>query len=322
MHAIRIHEHGGADKLAYEEVDLPSPKAGEVRVRVQASGLNFADIYQRKGQYQATLPSTLGTEFVGTVDALGEGITEFKEGDRLATASGIGGYAEYAIAPVARSASVPANVSLEQAAALMMHGLTAHYLACSTYPLKPGDLAVIHAAGGGVGQILVQLAKKRGAQVIATVSTEDKARLAREAGADHVILYSNDDFEAAARRLTGGRGVDVVYDSVGQATFDKSLNCLRPRGYLVLFGQASGPVAPMDPQILNRRGSLFLTRPTLAHYIQTRAEFLQRTDDLFGWLASGELKIRVDKTFPLKEAAAAQTYMEQRKTKGKVLLIP
>lgn len=322
MHAIRIHEHGGADKLVYEEVPLPTPKAGEVRVKVEASGLNFADIYQRKGQYLVALPSTLGTEFAGLVDAVGEGVTEFKIGDRLATASGVGAYAEYAIAPVTRSAAVPANVSLKQAAALLEVGLTAHYLALSTFPLKPGDTALIHAAAGGVGQVLVQIAKKRGAQVIATVSTEEKERLAREDGADHVILYSKDDFEAAARRITGGRGVDVVYDSVGQATFDKSLNCLRPRGYLVLFGQASGPVPPTDPQILNRKGSLYLTRPTLAHYIQTRAEFLQRADDLFGWLASGELKIRLDKSFPLKEAAAAQTYMEERKTIGKVLLIP
>lgn len=322
MYAIRIHEYGDASKLIYEEIPVPEPKAGEVRIKVKATGLNFTEIYNRKGLYPAPLPFTLGGEFAGTIDALGEGVTDFQPGDRVGTANGQGGYAEFAIAPAARLVQVPEPISLEQAAAVLLQGMTAHYLALSTYALKPGDTALVHAAAGGVGQLLVQIAKKLGARVIATVSSEEKVRLAREAGADEVILYSQQDFEAETKRLTGGKGVDVVYDGVGKATFAKGLNCLRPRGLMALYGQASGPVEPINPQILNQKGSLFLTRPTIGHYLLTREELLWRAGDLFQWIASGELKVRIDRTFPLKEASAAQTYMEERGTKGKVLILP
>ncbi len=322
MHAIRIHQYGDASQLAYEEALLPEPKAGEVRVKVKATGLNFIEIYQRKGLYPYPLPFTPGAEFAGTVDALGEGVTDFRVGDRVGTASGQGGYAEYAIAPAARLVHVPDPVSLEQATAVLLQGMTAHYLALSTYPLKPGDTALVHAAAGGVGQMLVQIARKLGARVIATVSTAEKAQLAREAGADEVILYSQQDFETETKRLTGDNGVEVVFDGVGKTTFAKGLNCLKPRGLMALYGQASGPVEPINPQILNQKGSLFLTRPTLGHYLLTRDELLWRAGDLFNWIASGELKVRIDRSFPLQEAGAAQLYMEERGTKGKVLLVP
>jgi NADPH:quinone reductase len=322
MNAIRIHEYGDDSKLSYEEASMPEPKAGEVRVKVKATGLNFIEIYQRRGLYPNPLPFTPGAEFAGTVDALGEGVTDFQPGDRVGTASGQGGYADFAIAPAARLVHVPESVSLEQAAAVLLQGMTAHYLMLSTYALKPGDTALVHAAAGGVGQLLVQVAKIFGARVIATVSTDEKARLARETGADEVILYSQQDFEAETKRLTGGKGVEVVYDGVGKATFIKGLNCLKPRGLMVLYGQASGPVEPINPQILNQKGSLFLTRPSLGHYLQTRDELLWRAGDLFHWIASGELKVRIDRTFPLKEAGSAQSYMEERGTKGKVLILP
>ena len=249
-------------------------------------------------------------------------MTDFQPGDRVGTASGQGGYADFAIAPAARLVHVPESVSLEQAAAVLLQGMTAHYLMLSTYALKPGDTALVHAAAGGVGHLLVQIAKKFGARVIATVSTDEKARLARETGADHVILYSQQDFEAETKRLTGGKGVEVVYDGVGKATFLKGLNCLKPRGLMVLYGQASGPVEPINPQILNQKGSIFLTRPSLGHYLLTRDELLWRAGDLFHWLASGELKVRIDRIFPLEKAGAAQSYMEERGTKGKVLILP
>jgi len=322
MNAIRIHEYGDESKLGYEQAPLPEPKAGEVRVKVKATGLNFIEIYQRKGVYPNPLPFTPGGEFAGTVDALGEGVTDFQPGDRVGTASGQGGYADFAIAPAARLVNVPESVSLEQAAAVLLQGMTAHYLMLSTYAFKPGDTALVHAAAGGVGQLLVQIAKTLGARVIATVSTEEKARLAREAGADEVILYSQQDFEAETKRLTGGKGVEVVYDGVGKATFLKGLNCLKPRGLMVLYGQASGAVEPINPQILNQKGSLFMTRPSLGHYLLTRDELLWRAGDLFNWIASGKLNVRIDRTFPLKEANAAQSYMEERGTKGKVLILP
>jgi NADPH2:quinone reductase len=322
MKAIRVHEFGDADKLTYEDVPMPEPQPGQVRVKVQAIGLNFADIYQRRGWYPVPRPFAPGTEFAGIVDKVGAGVTDFKAGDRVGTPGGGHAYAEYALAPAAQVAQLPAGVSAEQAAALLEQGLTAHYLAVSTYPLKPGDTALVHAAAGGVGQLLVQIAKMRGARVIATVSTEAKAQVARGCGADEVILYTQQDFEAEVKRLTGGRGLEVVYDSVGQDTFEKSLNCLKPRGFMVLYGQSSGRVAPQDPQILNRKGSLYLTRPTMGHYLLTREEFLGRTNDLFGWMDSGALKVRIDQTFPLAQAAAAQTYMEERRTLGKVLLVP
>ena len=322
MHAIRVHEFGDASKLVYEDVPVPEPKTGEVRVKVAATGLNFVEIYQRKGQYPNQLPFTLGAEFAGTVDALGAGVNDFRVGDWVGTANGTGGYAEYAIVSAARLVHIPDGISLDQAAAVLLQGMTAHYLALSTYPLKPGDTAVVHAAAGGVGQLLVQIACQRGARVIATVSTDEKAQLAREAGAHEIILYSSQDFETEVRHRTDGKGVEVVYDSVGKTTFAKSLNCLKPRGYMVLYGQASGPVDPINPQILNQKGSLFLTRPTLAHYLLTRDELLQRSGDLFNWMQSGSLKVRIDRTFPLKDASAAHIYMEERKTKGKVLLKP
>ncbi len=322
MRAVRVHEYGDVNHLTYEDVPVPEPKAGEVRVRVAAVGLNFSEIYNRLGLYPRDLPFTLGAEFAGEVDLVGEGVTEFCQGDRVATASGVGGYAEYALAPANRLVHVPASVPLEQAAALLLQGITAHYLTVSTYPLQPGDTALVHAAAGGVGQLLVQMAKKRGAQVIATVSTQEKGDLARAAGADQVILYTQQDFAAETRRLTDGKGVEVVYDGVGRATFLKSLDCLKPRGYMVLYGQASGPVDPLNPQLLAQKGSLFLTRPTIAHYLLTREELLWRVGDLFGWLEAGQLKVRLDRTFPLAQAAAAHTYMEGRETKGKVLLIP
>ena len=323
MHAIQVHEFGKADRLIYEEVPLPDPGSGEIRVRVEAIGLNFTEIYQRKGMVPTLkLPLRPGAEFAGVVDAVGGGVTDFKAGDRVATTSGAGGYAEYAIAPASHVLKLPKTLSTEQGAALLLQGLTAHYLVCTTYPLKPGDTALIHAAAGGVGQLLVQVAKKREAQVIATVSTEEKAQLARGAGADQVILYSKDDFQTETRRLTNGAGVDVVYDSVGKDTFLKSIDCLKPRGYMVLYGQASGPVDPINPQLLQQKGSLFLTRPTLVDYIRAQVELRSRADDLFGWIAAGELSLRIDRTFPLADTSAAHQYMEDRQTKGKVLIVP
>ncbi len=322
MKAVRVHQYGGLEALKVEEVPMPSPGAGEARVKIEAVGVNFIDIYHRIGRYQGALPLTLGQEAAGIVDAVGPGVSEVKPGDRVVYASVQGSYAEYAVAPAWRLIPVPAGVDLQRAVAVMVQGMTAHYLAISTYPLKPGDTALVHAAGGGTGQLLVQIAKRRGARVIGTASTEEKAALAREAGADEMILYTQADFEAEVKRLTEGRGVDVVYDSVGKDTFDKSLNCLRRRGTMVLYGQSSGSVPPLDPQVLNVKGSIFLTRPFLAHYTADRAELMQRTGDLFKWIAAGELKVRIDKTFPLAQAPEAHRYLEGRQSKGKVLLLP
>ncbi len=322
MKAVRVHNYGGPEVLAYEEVEVPEPKAGEVRVKIEAIGLNYIDIYQRTGLYPLQTPLTLGMEGAGVVDTVGDGVTEVKRGDRVAYAMVLGSCAEYAIVPAWKLAPVPANVDATSAAALMLQGMTAHYLTRSTYPLHKGQTALIHAAAGGVGLLLVQIAKDLGATVIGTVSTEAKAKLAEEAGADHVILYTQTDFAAEVKKLTNQGGVQVVYDSVGQTTFHKSLDCLRPRGYLVLFGQSSGPVAPFDPGILAAKGSLFLTRPTLLHYAMDRKELLDRTRELFSWTASGKLKLRIDRTFPLTEAAEAHRQLAGRKTAGKVLLIP
>ena len=322
MKAVRVHQYGGLEALKYEDVPLPETGEGEARVKIDAIGVNFIDIYHRIGRYQGSLPLTLGQEAAGIVDAVGPNVTDVKPGDRVVYASVQGSYAEYAVAPAWRLVSIPALVDLRQAAAVMLQGMTAHYLTHSTYPLKEGETALVHAAGGGTGQLLVQIAKRRGARVIGTVSTEEKAALAREAGADEVVNYVQADFQAEVKRLTNNRGVDVVYESVGKDTFDKSLNCLRPRGYLVLFGQSSGSVPPMDPQILNSKGSVFLTRPTLGHYTANREELLGRVNDLLNWIAAGELKVRVDKTFPLAEVAEAHRYLEARQSKGKVLLIP
>ena len=322
MKALRIHNYGGPEVLKLEDIPIPEPKLGEARIKIEASGVNFIDIYQRTGLYPLKTPCTLGMEGAGVVDAVGESVTEVKHGDRVAYAMIPGSYAEYAIVPTVKLAPLPSNLDSKSAAALMLQGITAHYLTHSTYPLKNGETALVHAAAGGVGLLLVQLAKMRGARVIGTVSTEAKVQLAKQAGADEVILYTQVDFSAEAKRLTGGAGVHVVYDSVGATTFEKSLDCLRPCGYLALFGQSSGPVPPVDPAKLAAKGSLFLTRPSLPHYILNRAELLKRTGDLFHWTASGALKLRIDKVFPLSETAAAHRLLENRKTTGKVVLVP
>jgi NADPH:quinone reductase len=322
MKAVRVHEYGGLEALKYEDVAVPEPGEGEARIKVEAVGVNFIDIYHRIGRYQGSLPLTLGQEAAGTVDAVGPNVTKVRAGDRVAFASVQGTYADYVIAPAWRLISIPVEVNVQDAAAVILQGMTAHYLAMSTYPLKAGDTTLVHAAGGATGQLLVQIAKRCGARVIGTVSTEKKAARAREAGADEVINYAQSDFEVEVKRLTNNAGVDVVYDSVGKDTFDKSLNCIRRRGYMVLYGQASGSVPPVDPQTLNAKGSLYLTRPFLAHYTADREELLGRADDLFKWMAAGELKARIDKTFPLAEAAEAHRYLESRQALGKLLLIP
>ncbi|HLZ21050.1 MAG TPA: quinone oxidoreductase [Ktedonobacterales bacterium] len=322
MKAIRITEPGGPEVLHLDEVPTPEPGEGQARVKLEASGVNFIDIYFRTGQYKAQLPMTIGSEAAGVVDAVGPGVTEVHVGDHVASTQFAGAYAEYAVAPARGLVRVPEGVGSRVAAAVLLQGMTAHYLTHSTFPLKRGNTALIHAAAGGVGLLLVQIAKRMGARVIGTTSTEEKGALARQAGADEVILYTQQDFEAETKRLTGGRGVDVVYDSVGKTTFDASMNCLRPRGYLVLFGQSSGAVAPVDPQTLNSKGSLFLTRPTLAHYIASRDEMEWRASDIFSWIAAGELSVRIGRESPLAQAGAAQEALTGRQTTGKVLLIP
>ena len=322
MHAIRIHKFGGPDVLSYEDIPPPEPGAGEARLKVEAIGVNFIDLYYRTGHYPAQLPMTPGMEAAGVVDAIGPEVSDVELGDRVAYAMYLGSYAEYATAPTWRLVPIPNDLDSQLAAAVMLQGMTAHYLSHSTYPLQQGNTALIHAAAGGVGLLLVQMAKRRGARVIGTVSTEEKAHLAREFGADEVILYTQTDFEEEIKHLTGGKGVDVVYDSVGRTTFDKSLNCLKPRGYMVLCGRSSGAVPPLDPQVLVAKGSLFLTRPSLRHHIANRAELLERSSSLFRWIAAGDLRVRIDKTCPLAEAAEAHRYLEGRQTRGKVLLIP
>jgi NADPH2:quinone reductase len=322
MKAIQVHQTGGAEVMWYEEIPVPEPGAGQARVKIEAAGLNFIDIYHRIGQYPLPLPFTPGMEGAGVVDAVGADVTEVQPGDRVAYTMERGAYAEYALLPAWKLVRLPDAVSAPAAAAVMLQGLTAHYLSASTYPLKPGDTALVHAAAGGVGLLLVQMAKRRGARVIGTVSTEEKAELARQAGADAVILYTRQDFEEETRRFTDGKGVEVVYDSVGLTTFDKSLKCLKPRGYLVLYGASSGPVQPFELQRLNAGGSLFITRPSLGHYILDRAELQRRCDEVFGWIAAGELNVRIDRTFALADAPVAHRYMEARQTKGKVLLLP
>jgi NADPH2:quinone reductase len=322
MKAVRVHKYGGPEVLTREDIPVPEPKAGEARVKIEAIGLNFIDIYQRTGLYPLQTPFTLGMEGAGVVDAVGEGVREVKQSDRVAYAMILGSYAEYAIVPAGKLAPLPANIDAQSGAALMLQGMTAHYLTHDTYALKKGESALIHAAAGGVGLLLIQIAKQLGATVIGTVSTEAKAQLAKDAGADHVVLYTQTDFRDAVKKITDGRGVHVVYDSVGQSTFDKSLDCLRPRGYLVLFGQSSGPVPPFDAGRLAAKGSLFLTRPTLVHYTLDRTELLKRAGDLFNWTAAGKLKLRIEKTFPLAEVAQAHRDLEGRKTTGKIVLLP
>ncbi len=322
MQAIRVHATGGPEVLRLEEVPVPVPGAGQVVIRVEAAGVNFIDVYQRKGLYPVSLPFTLGREAAGIVERVGEGVTGYRAGDRVASESLIGGYADYALAAAERVVPLPDRIDSRVGAAILLQGLTAHYLAVSTYPLRSGDTCLVHAAAGGVGLLLCQIASRIGARVIGTVSTEEKARLALGAGAHEVILYTRDDFQAETKRITRGAGVQVVYDSVGRTTFLPGLDCLAPRGMMVLYGQSSGPVAAFDPQLLNQKGSLFLTRPTLAHYAFTRAELLQRAEELLGWVADGALSVRIGLETPLARAAEAHSELEARRTTGKILLIP
>jgi len=322
MKAIRVHAPGGPDALRYEDVPRPTPGPGQVLVKIEAAGVNFIDVYQRTGLYKVPLPFTLGQEAAGSVAAVGPGVNEPKVGDRVAYTSILGAYAEYAVVPAERVVVLPDGVSTKQGAAAMLQGMTAHYLATSTYPLESGNACLVHAAAGGVGLLLCQVAKLRGARVLGTVSTREKAALARAAGAAEVILYTEQDFEAEVKRLTNGAGLQVIYDSVGKTTFEKGLSCLAPRGMMVLFGQSSGPVGPFDPQVLSQKGSLFLTRPTLAHYILTRPELVARAGEVLGWIKSGTLKLRIDREVPLAQVAEAHRLLEGRKTTGKVLLIP
>jgi NADPH:quinone reductase len=321
MKAVRVHEVGGPEVLRYEDVPVPAPGPGQAQVKLEAIGLNFIDCYFRAGMYKTQLPFIPGSEAAGTVTEVGANVTAIKVGDRVAYAPVMGAYAEYAAVAADRLLKLPEGLDTRTGAAIPLQGMTAHYLACTTYPVKPGDVALVHAAAGGVGLLLVQIAKMRGARVFGTVSTREKAALARQAGADEVILYTEQDFEAEVMRLTNGKGVNVVYDSVAKTTFDKSLNCLGLRGLLALFGQSSGPVPPVDPARL-AKNALFLTRPSLGQYTVTREELLQRAEDVFGWVKSGKLKVRIDRTLPLKDAAEAHRLLEGRKTTGKVLLIP
>lgn len=322
MKAVRVHAPGGPEALRYEDVPEPRPKAGEAVVRVEAAGLNFIDVYHRTGLYKAALPLTLGQEGAGTVLAVAPDVKDVAPGDRVAWAGVFGAYADQAAVPAERLVKLPDGVDTRQGAAAMLQGMTAHYLACTVYPLKPGQTCLVHAAAGGVGLLLTQIAKLRGARVIGTVSTEEKARLAREAGADETIDYTKQDFEAEVRRLTGGKGVEAVYDSVGKTTFEKGFCCLAPRGMMALFGQSSGPVGAFDPQVLAQRGSLFLTRPSLFHYIATREELVARAGEVLSWVGDGRLKLRIGKEFPLRDAAEAHRALEGRLTTGKVLLVP
>jgi NADPH2:quinone reductase len=322
MKAIQVKQPGGPEVLELVDVPVPEPKANEAVVKLAASGVNFIDVYQREGRYKVPLPFVLGQEGAGVVTAGGSNVTSVKAGDRVAWTGLLGGYAEYAAVPADRLVAIPAGVTDQQAAAAMLQGMTAHYLCHDTYPLKRGETALVHAAAGGVGLLLVQIAHNIGARVLATVSTEEKAKLAREAGADEIILYTKSDFEAETRRLTNGQGVHVVYDSVGKTTFEKGLNVLRPRGIMVLFGGSSGAVPPFDLIALSQKGSLYVTRPTLVNYIATREELMSRSGAVFAMISSGKLKLRIAHTYPLAEAQRAHRDLEGRKTTGKLLLLP
>lgn len=323
MKAIRVHAPGGPEVLRFEDVPDPVAAEGQAVVRIEAVGVNFIDVYHRTGLYKVpSLPFTLGQEAAGTVEAVGPGVTGLAPGDRMAYTGPMGSYAEKAAVPADRLVKLPEGLSARDGAAAMLQGMTAHYLACSTYPLKAGDACLVHAGAGGVGLLLIQIAKLRGARVFSTTSTEEKAALAREAGADEVILYKDQDFAAEVRRLTDGRGVQVVYDSVGRTTFEKSLDSLARRGMMVLFGQSSGPVPPFDPAVLNAKGSIYLTRPSLFHYIAEREELASRAGDVLGWIREGRLKLRIGLELPLGEAAEAHRALEGRTTTGKVLLLP
>ena len=322
MKAIRVYEAGGPEVLRYEDVSAPEPGPAEALVEIEAIGLNFIDIYYRKGLYEGAFPFIPGFEAAGTVKAVGPDVREVEVGDRVVYALAIGAYAEQASVPAWKLVKLPSGIDPQQAAAIILQGMTAHYLTHSAYGLTSGETALVHAAAGGVGQLLVQMAKMRGARVIGTVSSEEKAELVRQIGADEVILYTEKDFESEVHRLTQAAGVEVVYDSVGKTTFEKSLNCLKTRGYMVLFGQSSGSVPPIDPQILNTKGSLFLTRPSLFHYVSSRGQLLRRAEEVLMWVSNGDLKVQISEKFPLSEASDAHTAIEERKTTGKILLLP
>jgi NADPH2:quinone reductase len=322
MKAIQVSQVGGPEVLKLVDLPVPEPKPNEALVKIEAAGVNFVDVYFREGRYPAPLPFVPGQEAAGIVTAIGSEVTSIKIGDRVAYTGVLGGYAEYAAVPADRLVKIPDQLDFKQAAAAMLQGMTAHYLSHSTYPIKQGETALIHAAAGGVGALLVQMAKNRGARVIGTAGSEEKAQLAREAGADEVIIYTEQDFETETLRLTDGEGVHVVYDGVGKTTFDKDFNVLRSRGYLVLFGASSGPVPPFDLIRLSHKGSLFLTRPSLHHYIHTREELEQRAGDVLQMIDEGKLKLRIHQTYPLAEAQQAHRDLEGRKTTGKLLLIP
>jgi NADPH:quinone reductase len=322
MKAIQVQKTGGPEVLTLVDLSIPKPKANEAVVKIAASGINFIDVYFREGRYPATLPFVDGQEAAGTVTEVGSEVKSVKPGDRVAYSNVIGSYAEYAAVPAERLVQVPDKISDQQAAAAMLQGMTAHYLINTTYPLKKGETALIHAAAGGVGLLLVQMAKNIGARVIGTAGSEEKAKLARDAGADEVIIYTNQDFDAETKRLTENKGVHVVYDGVGKSTFEKGLNVLRPRGYMVLFGGASGAVSPFDPIALSQKGSLFVTRPSLVHYIATRQELEHRSSDVFNMIVAGKLKLRVGHVYKLEEVQQAHRDLEGRKTTGKILLVP
>jgi NADPH2:quinone reductase len=322
MKAILVKQPGGPEMMELVELPVPEPKANEAVVKLAASGVNFIDVYHREGRYKVPLPFTPGQEGAGVVTAVAADVKSVKKGDRVAWTGLLGGYAEYAAIPADRLVAIPAGVSEQQAAAAMLQGMTAQYLSHDTYPLKSGETALVHAAAGGVGLLLVQMAHQIGARVIGTVSTDEKAKLALEAGADEIIRYTNSDFEVETKRLTGGNGVDVVYDSVGKTTFEKGLNLLRPRGMMVLFGGSSGAVPPFDPIVLTQKGSLFLTRPSLGNYIASREELVARSSAVLGMISAGKLKLRIEHIYPLQEAQRAHRELESRKTTGKLLLIP
>ena len=322
MKAIQIKQTGGPEAMEYVDLPVPDPKPNEAVVKIAAVGVNFIDVYNREGRYKAPLPFVLGQEAAGTVSAIGSAVQDLTVGDRVAYTGLLGSYAEYAAVPADRLVRVPDGVTDREAAATMLQGMTAHYLSHDTYPLKKGETALIHAAAGGVGLLLVQMARNIGARILATVSTEEKAALARDAGADEIIFYTQTDFEAETKRLTSGKGVDVIYDSVGKTTFEKGLNLLRPRGTMVLYGGSSGAVPPLDPITLTQKGSLYLTRPSLGHYIITAQELQQRAAAVFGMIRGGKLKLRIEHVYPLAQAAQAHRDLEGRKTTGKLLLIP
>src|SRR5690242_3825191 len=322
MKAIQVQQPGGIEALQFVDIPVPKPKPNEAVVKIAAAGVNFIDVYLREGRYKAPLPFVNGQEASGVVSEIGADVKTVKPGDRVAYAGPLGAYAEYAAVPAERLVPIPSGVSDRDAAAAMLQGMTAHYLAYDTFPLKSGQTALVHAAAGGVGLLLVQMAHNIGARVIGTVSTEEKAKLAREAGADEVILYTKSDFESETKRITGGKGVDVVYDSVGKTTFDKGLNVLRPRGMMVLYGGSSGAAPSLDPIVLTQKGSLFLTRPSLNQYISTRDELDMRADALFDMIAAKKLKLRIEHVYPLQDAQQAHRDLEGRKTTGKLLLIP